>query len=195
MPGVCEITQDAGSAFFLRIDYLTLLSEERLFSLKGAVSDEEGEDILHAALCYSAEMAAMNYLARMEHCRFGLYQKLIKKGIEKNAVNRALDYLESIQYLDDERFAEAWLRSRSIDHYEGRRKLSSELASRGVDKEAIGNALDEFFESHDQLEICAKAYRKVLRFQKDENKIKASLMRSGFSYNEISFVMKQETEV
>jgi len=195
LPGVCKITLDAGSAFFLRTEYLTLLTEEELFLLEGSVSDENGEDILNAALCYSAEVAAMSYLARAEHCRFGLYQKLIKKGIEKNAVNKALDYLESIQYLDDERFAGAWLRSRSIDHYEGRKKLSSELASRGVDKEAAGNALNEFFESHDQLEICAKAYHKILRTQKDENKIKASLMRNGFSYNEISFVMKQEMEV
>lgn len=192
LQGVWEITPDAGSAFFLRSEYLTHLSENDLFELKGELTEAQGEDILNAALSYSAEVAAMSYLARMEHCRFGLYQKLIKKGIDKNAVNCALDYLESINYLSDERFAGAWLRSRSIDHYEGRIKLSSELAARGVEKDACKKALDEFFQNHDQLELCEKAYKKLLRTQRDENKIKASLMRNGFSYGEIASVLKLE---
>ena len=128
-------------------------------------SEEESEDLLEAALVFSAERLAMNYLARAEQCRAGLTRKLIAKGLDKKVIFPALDYLESVKYLDDYRFAGAWLRNRSIDHAEGRIKLSAELAARGVDKTAAVKALDEFFESTDELELCRRAYSRLLRIK------------------------------
>ena len=188
LPGVMEITPDAGSAFFLRTVYLKQVKEEAL--VPGVFSDEEAADILHAALVYSAEVAAMTYLARAEQSRFGLTQKLLHKGIDKHAVAEALDYLESVHYLDDGRFAAAWLRSRSIDHAEGRIRLSAELAGRGISKEDSKTALDEFFSEHDEAALCRKAYKKCVRIHKDEDKVRASLLRSGFTSAEIKAVLK-----
>ena len=166
LQGVCEITPGAGSAFFLRKEYLSLVDPERICA--GAeFNDEETSDILNAALIYSAEYAAMTYLARAEHCRAALTQKLIKKNIDRKAIEPALDYLEGVRYLDDERFAGAWLRTRSIDHAEGRIRLAAELASRGVDRNAAKKALDEFFSDHDEMEICRRAYRKVRNLKSD----------------------------
>jgi len=217
LPGVVEITPDTGSAFFLRISYLSLVKEEQLvpavseqtlFSTvpftpadktddtaaarePGMLTDEEAADLLHAALVYSAECAAMTYLARAEQSRFGLTQKLLHKGVDKHALSQALDYLEQIHYLDDGRFASAWLRSRSIDHAEGKIRLAAELASRGIQKETAANALKEFFTEHEELELCRKAYQKLGRRFHDEEKIRASLMRSGFTVTEIRTVLAE----
>ena len=181
-----EITPSVGSAFFLRASYLSLLTEEKLFA--GAeFSDEEASDLLNAAIVYGAEFAAMTYLARAEHCRAGLERKLLKKGIKK-----ALDYLEQCGNLSDERFAGAWLRSRSIDHAEGRIRLAAELASRGVDRIASKKALDEFFSEKDELEICRRAYKKCLLFKKDLDKIKASLVQKGFTLKQVGIVISEE---
>ena len=186
-----EITPSVGSAFFLRACYLSLLAEENLFA--GAeLSDEEASDLLNAAVVYSAEFAAMTYLARAEHCRAGLERKLLKKGIEKSAVKKALDYLEQCGSLSDERFAGAWLRSRSIDHAEGRIRLAAELASRGVDRVASKKALDEFFSEKDELEICRRAYKKCRLFKNDLDKIKASLVQKGFTLKQIGIVISEE---
>lgn len=191
LQGVCEITPGAGSAFFLRKEYLSLVDPERICA--GAeFNDEETSDILNAALIYSAEYAAMTYLARAEHCRAALTQKLIKKNIDRKAIEPALDYLEGVRYLDDERFAGAWLRTRSIDHAEGRIRLASELASRGVDRNAAKKALDEFFSDHDEMEICRRAYRKVRNLKSDSDKIKASLVQKGFTLKEIDAVLKEK---
>lgn len=190
LQGVYEITPDAGSAFFLRKEYLSLVDSERICA--GAeFNDEETSDILNAALIYSAEYAAMTYLARAEHCRAALTQKLLKKNIEKKAIEPALDYLESVRYLDDERFAGAWLRTRSIDHAEGRIRLAAELASRGVNRTAAKNALDEFFSEHDEMDICRRAYRKARVLKSDPDKIKASLVQKGFTLREIDAVIKE----
>lgn len=212
MPGVYQITPDAGSAFFLRIDYLSHVTEEDLLSyaqvnlslfpkdslfgeadsnsVEEEVSPEVLEDLLQAFRAYECENEAMNYLARSEHCRFGLKQKLLKKGLDSSSLDKALDYLEEVNYLDDGRFAGAWLRSRSIDHFEGRRKLAMELASRGISKDVASKALEEFFETHDEQEICARACRKLMKSKDDVEKIKGSLMRLGFSYSQIKTALK-----
>ena len=191
LQGVCEITPGAGFVFFLRKEYLSLVDPERICA--GAeFNDEETSDILNAALIYSAEYAAMTYLARAEHCRAALTQKLIKKNIDRKAIEPALDYLEGVRYLDDERFAGAWLRTRSIDHAEGRIRLAAELASRGVDRNAAKKALDEFFSDHDEMEICRRAYRKVRNLKSDPDKIKASLVQKGFTLKEIDAVLKEK---
>lgn len=189
--GVLEITPDAGSAFFLRILYLSqhegcedCVLEEDFFP--GA--EFEGEklvNIMHASLVYSVEAAAMSYLARAEQSRFGLTQKLLKKGMDKNDIALALDYLESEHLLDDRRFAGAWLRNRFITHSEGRIKLTAELSSRGVKKEAIKAALDDFFCEHTELELCSRALSKLRRICSNDEKNYASLQRLGFSYKTI----------
>ena len=149
--------------------------------------------MLNAAVVYGAEFAAMTYLARAEHCRAGLERKLLKKGIEKTAVEKALDYLEQCGNLSDERFSGAWLRSRSIDHAEGRIRLAAELASRGVDRSSSKKALDEFFSEKDELEICRRAYKKCRLFKKDLDKIKASLIQKGFTLKQIGIVISEDS--
>lgn len=211
--GVYEITPDAGSAFFLRSEYLAHVPEERLVPVTGCLgesdslfvkdgelepgmdgvfSDEDANDILHAALVYAVESAAMTYLSRAEHCRSSLSAKLVKKGMEKNDVSQALDYLESAGYLDDFRFAGAWLRTRYVNHAEGRVKLAGELLSRGVDADAAKKALDEFFDAHDQGDLCRRALKKYLRTHKEaeEDKVCAALTRLGFTYKQIKLALK-----
>ncbi len=188
LPGVYEITPDAGSAFFLRIDYLSLVKEDEL--CKGAeFDDERSEDLLRASLVFSVEKAALGYLARSEHSRFGLFQKLVKKDMDVVFINQALDYLESVGYLDDERYAGAWLRTRSINHAEGRARLFAELLNRGVDRNACKNALDDFFSDRDQTELCRQAYKKYLKIKGNTKKIVTHLMKKGFSQREIRQVL------
>ncbi len=191
LSGVYEITPEAGSAFFLRAAYLSVVGEDRL-CVHECFTDEEYADILNAALVYRTEVAAMSYLARAEHCRSALSSKLLKKGLDKHAVESALDYLESVHYLDDGRFAGAWLRTRAIDHVEGRQRLSAELACRGISRMVARNALDDFFATHDEHELCRVALQKCLRQKKTEDKIYASLQRSGFSIKEIRSVLNEQ---
>ena len=52
----------------------------------------------------------------------------------QKCIDLALAYLESKNYLSDERFARVWLNNRKINHSEGRIKLLSELLVRGISK-------------------------------------------------------------
>lgn len=186
--GVYEITPDAGSAFFLRKDYLSQVNPDVLWAGQ-EISEEAAADLLNASVVYAAELAAMSYLSRAEQCRAGLERKLAAKGACKSAVKAALDYLEQERCLDDCRFAGAWLRSRSIDHAEGRSRLEAELYARGIGKADAKKALDDFFSDRDELAVCARAYRKICGLKKDGQKIKSALVRKGFSLRQIHEVM------
>lgn len=175
-----EITTVSGPSFFIRTVYLSLIQPEEIVDSAEFLEDKE-EELVDAGLCFAVEQKALDYLNRSEQYRMGLTAKLTAKGFSKFHINKALDYLEGKKYLDDRRFAGVWLRNRAITHADGRTKLAMELASRGIDKAYIKEALDEFFEENSEEEICVRAYKKCVKIKKDEDKINSYLIKNGFS--------------
>ena len=151
----------------------------------GVFSGEDEEDIIDAGFCYAAESKALSYLARAEQSRFNLTRKLGAKGIERRHIEKVLDYLEREGFLSDARFARAWLDVRKINHLEGRVRLSSELAFRGIAREVADAALDEFFSENSEEAICKKALEKCNRRRMREDKIINYLRQHGFSQKTI----------
>lgn len=185
---VIKISSDSGLAFFIRFVYLKIVKPEDIVE-NSEFHDDEEKDILDAALAFAAESKAVDYLSRSEQCRFALSKKLANKNHEKKSIEMALDYLESKNYLSDERFSRAWLNSRRINHSEGRTKLAAELASRGISKETAKLALDDFFSENSELELCKKDFAKVSRNCADSEKIIRRLVAHGFSYSMIKKVV------
>ena len=87
----------------------------------------------------------MDLLARREHSRLELYQKLKKKQFEPSIINAELDKLSNEDLQSDERFAEAFLRSR-IEKGKGPNIILSELLQRGVDELLACTILDSITE-------------------------------------------------
>ncbi|MBC6719137.1 regulatory protein RecX [Treponema sp. Marseille-Q4130] len=190
--GCIKITTEEGPAFFIRKAYLTHVAPEAICC--GSVfSGEDEEDIIDAGFCYAAESKALSYLARAEQSRFNLTRKLGAKGIEKRHIEKVLDYLEREGSLSDTRFSRAWLNARKINHLEGRSRLASELAFRGVARDVADAALDEFFSENSEEAICKKALEKCNRRRMREDKIIAYLMRHGFSQKTIRAAAKESS--
>ena len=95
----------------------------------------------------------MDLLARREHSRLELYQKLKQKKFEPNIINTELDKLSNEGLQSDERFAEAFLRSR-VDKGKGPNIIHSELLQRGVDEILVSNVLESISEG----QWCEVAY-------------------------------------
>lgn len=188
--GMYKLTPEEGSAFFVRKEYLPEGLFERL-DVGEEFDDDETDSLLDAGLTCAVELKAVSYLARAEQSRFGLSRKLIEKKYDKRYVEAALTYLEGRGYLSDLRYATAWLNTRCINHYEGRSRLSAELASRGISREVAGPALDEFFSEHDEDEICLKAYKKLSK-NKSGDKLTAALVRAGFTIKQIREVSEMD---
>lgn len=181
------------AAFFLRAHYLRFVREEELCEGAEFVEARE-DDVLFAGVAFAAEKKAVSYLERCEQCRAGLQKKLAQKKYEKEAVNAALDYLEGRDFLNDGRFARAWLNSHRIAKPQGRARLCAELASRGITRDVSENALREFFEESGEEELCMRALKKRVREKKSGEKLVAALRRDGFSHKMIRAAMAEFEE-
>ena len=186
--GMFRVEPMEGSAFFIRKEYLSAVDFESVVP-DAAFEGEEEDELLDAGLISAVELKAVGYLARAEQSRFGLTNKLINKKYDKKYIDAALTYLEGRGYLSDARFAECWLHDRKINHFEGRSKLASELAARGIGREVAAVALDQFFTENDEKVICAKAYKKFVKQGKEGDKLTAALMKAGFSYKKIKAIL------
>jgi regulatory protein len=184
--GMFKVAPEEGSAFYVRREYLTFGDENLFDKIEPAAcfSDDEEDALLDAGLTCAVELKAVAYLARAEQSRFGLTRKLIEKKYDKKYVEAALTYLEGRGYLSDLRYATAWLNTRRINHFEGRSRLAAELAARGIEREVVGQALDEFFTENDEDEICRKAYEKLSKSKSGE-KLTAAMIRAGFTSKQI----------
>lgn len=74
------------------------------------------------------------------HCA-ELSGKLTQRGYDEPVVARVLDRLVEVGLVDDEDFAEQWVRSRHLYAGKGKRALAAELRRKGVDDEVISSSL------------------------------------------------------
>lgn len=73
----------------------------------------------------------MKLLARREHSRGELLLKLTKRGYHESDANIALDECEARKWLDDQRYAEMYVRQRREALY-GPNRILAELQQRGI---------------------------------------------------------------
>ena len=73
--------------------------------------------------------------------RAELAGQLTKRGYPDDVSTQVLDRLADVGLVDDEDFAEQWVRSRHVNAGKGKRALASELRTKGVDDDVIAEAL------------------------------------------------------
>ena len=96
-----------------------------------------GEDGYRAALD-----SAVRSLARREHSRVELEQKLRRKGFDRSLVERVLEYVCEHDLQSDSRFVETYVRSRRDRGY-GPIRIRQELGQRGIAEDDLEDPLTE----------------------------------------------------
>ena len=95
-------------------------------------------------------------------------------------------------YVDDGKFARAWVRSKQTLKPTSRRLLLAQLRAKGVSDKTAKEALeDEASDDAVQLDLLIKSKRRQKRYQ-DEQKLVAYLVRQGFSWEDIRRALKQK---
>ena len=98
---------------------------------------------------------ASGYCARRETCRGDLEKKFRAAEIEPDLIDRVLDRLEQEKFIDEQRYAHAFVHDKAAFARWGRLKIRNALRLKGIDKHLIDIALEE--------EIDEKTYRQTLR--------------------------------
>jgi regulatory protein len=104
-----------------------------------------------------ARKKAMDYLARREHGRDELLDKLTKYGFDTNIADDAITQLVADGLQNDQRFVEAFVRSR-INQGKGPAIIRADLRQRGLDESLVEDGLSE--SEQDWCELARKVYAK-----------------------------------
>lgn len=89
-----------------------------------------------------ARKKAMDYLARREHGRVELLDKVTAAGFDADVAENAIVKLTEEGLQSDRRFVEAFVRSR-IDQGKGPARIRAELGQRGIAENLIDNGLTD----------------------------------------------------
>src|SRR5690348_8663973 len=87
-----------------------------------------------------ARAVCLRLLTARARSRAELETQLAKRGYAEDVTAQVLDRLTTVGLIDDEDFAEQWVRSRRLHAGKGKRALAAELRTKGVDNEVISAA-------------------------------------------------------
>ncbi len=113
-----------------------------------------------------------------------------RAGVAPELTERVHEKLIEKGYIDDEKFARYWVENRNLTKGASRRKLETELRTKGVSSEIIAQQFAETERSdNDELrKILAKKRSKY----PDEQKLIAYLARQGFGYDDIKHALTDD---
>lgn len=115
-----------------------------------------------------------------------------RKKWEPEETNRIIERLKTKGYLDDEKFAMAWVRARAALKNISRRKLTLELRQKGIETDIIEHVLEQSEDYNETKALEELVAKKQARYP-DRNKFIAYLMRQGFRYDDIKQVLQENT--
>lgn len=148
------------------------LSREKIAQLK-AQDTQEG-----------AYQRALRLLSFRPRSSAEIRQRLEKLGYDEETIDSVMGRLLRSGLIDDSRFAREWAENRKEFRPRSRRALEYELRQRGLDREAIDQALEGLDESCLALQAARKHARKLhgLPLTEFRRKLYAFLARRGFNY-------------
>lgn len=135
--------------------------------------------------------SALGSLTRREHARAELATKLQSRFGPSPLIDEALDWLASLNYVDDARFAEVFVRA-SVQKGRGPERIRRELQQKGVHSELIAQAVGEA--ETDWLAEARELHQRKFGAPPEDAKARAKQMRfllyRGFTLDVVNRVMK-----
>ena len=174
-----------GKTFSLRVEeYAALPLEVRRGMM---LSVEDVERLEAAAQSSGAYGRGLNILGYGANSAKTLQRKLVQKGYDADAAQRAVDTLSERGYLQEERDA-VRMAQQIMRRGRGMRRILQELRAKGYGERALAAAREALAEE-DFVQLCCRVARGKMRCRPSDRaeseKLAAYLMRCGFGSTEI----------
>jgi|SRR5688572_24271244 len=143
----------------------------------------------------SPTQRALGFLVRREHSRKELTRKLTSRGLDASEAAAAVERLAGQGWQDDARFAASLVRSRAGSGY-GPIRIRAELATHGLDREAIAAAMD----SHEgdwaagARELVRRRFGEAIEDPTVRRKAADFLIRRGFDSESIRAATRSDPD-
>ena len=126
--------------------------------------------------------------AQAEHCQQEMRDKMRRWELDETAQNRIIDRLIKERYVDDERYARAFVKDKIRYNKWGRRKVQQGLWQKHIDADIQQRVLDEIDEKEylDILRPLLKQKRKSIRVASDyelNQKLARFALSRGFTFD------------
>ena len=126
--------------------------------------------------------------AQAEHCQQEMRDKMKRWNIDETAQNRVIARLVKERYIDDERFARAFVKDKIRYNKWGRRKVQQALWMKRIDDEIQQRVLDEIDDKEylDVLRPLLKQKRKSIKADSDyelNQKLVRFALGRGFTFD------------
>ena len=144
-----------------------------------------------------AKSVALRYLAYRDRSEFEIRERLSQNELSGNIVQEVVDWLIEFGYLNDERFALDWSRSRVSAKKFGEYRLRRELSAKGLASETIERTLQVVYSESSEWELAqACAQKKLLHLSGVDPKSKSRrlaqfLQRKGFASDTVFKIVKE----
>ena len=121
---------------------------------------------------------------------------LKKRGVEDEVANATIYKLTQNDLINDAEFAKVWTQSRHNAKKLSKRIIAGELRTRGVDQNAIDEALDEIDDESEYrtaFSLAMKKYSTMSRLEPEVQirRIQSLLQRKGFGFGVIGRVIRE----
>ena len=157
--------------------------------------DKEVKEILEKDQSTKALEKSFRLLGIRPRSQKELEKKLKEKEFAPEIIEETIKRVKELGYLDDKKFAKAWLESRKLSH-KGKFFVQRELKQKGVAEEIVKKTMEKYSPSDEfksALEIAErkiKTYRDLDKFKRKQ-KLAQFLARRGFSWNAITKVLEK----
>lgn len=145
------------------------------------------DEILSEVLIPRAKKRAMHLLEKMDRTKADIRSKLRRNGYPDEAINAAIEYIESYNYLNDERYAYMYVRN--YCNSRSRNRIMQDLYRKGVDKDTINDAIESEYSVDEEelikMYIIKRGYDVDNASMKDRDKMFRFLISKGFPLDEI----------
>ena len=126
--------------------------------------------------------------AQAEHCQQEMRDKMRRWELDETVQNRIIDRLIKERYVDDERYARAFVKDKIRYNKWGRRKVQQALWQKHIDTDVQQRVLDEIDEKEylDILRPLLKQKRKSIKAESDyelNQKLVRFALGRGFSFD------------
>ena len=176
--------------FFAGIDN-NILVKYNLYKGK-EVDRDKLNAILYEEEKFKAKDYAYNLISYRMRTEKEMTERMERKGYNPHIIKEVVKDLEGLGLIDDEKFAEMWVKERIKIHPRSNFILVQELFRKGIDIELAKRVVEKIVDMEVRHKMIRQLIEKAEKRYKNEDREKRKrlilsyLSRRGFSYEEIS---------
>ena len=148
------------------------------------------DDLKETAKSDKAYYQSLNYVALRRRSEWELREYLKRKGCSPALIDTIVNKLSISGYVDDAKFAEAWVRNRRLLKPTARRRLVQELRAKRVPDEIVQQVLEA--DETDELQVLRVLVEKKKPRYPDRLKFMQFLARQGYNYDDVKTVLNED---